>query len=266
LSLSEFEALEARANVLDPTEAPANQQQKSSGHTPAVTVQPTAHPPKNLSSLGGALRERLLTESRQPIGTPPSDIEIGASRNIPLSTTQRSHNGFHHAEAAAARPTAFASPPSIPVLPTSGHSGTDLPKLVDRDHSEPRQHRKTPRSILGSDPTFDQPPSDIVGPRLFASQDRIWQAIAGHGKDLKRVPAMVQRAFLNPSLLNSATKTTGLFLNEQITLLGMVTSTRHHIMLRNLTPACVSIRNLRRRAMMHTSHERLTRSSETIAF
>jgi hypothetical protein len=37
---------------------------------------------------------------------------------------------------------------------------------------------------------FDEPPSTLVGPRLFASQNRVWQAIAGHGMDLKKIPAM----------------------------------------------------------------------------
>ncbi|KAH8725878.1 hypothetical protein GQ44DRAFT_749344 [Phaeosphaeriaceae sp. PMI808] len=37
---------------------------------------------------------------------------------------------------------------------------------------------------------FDEPSSTITAPRLFASQNRIWQALTGHSMDLKKVPTM----------------------------------------------------------------------------
>jgi hypothetical protein len=37
---------------------------------------------------------------------------------------------------------------------------------------------------------FDEPTSSTSAPRLFASQNRIWQALTGHSMDLKKVPTM----------------------------------------------------------------------------
>lgn len=53
-----------------------------------------------------------------------------------------------------------------------------------------RQRRILPpatRSIL---PLFDDPDSSVTAPRLYASQNRTWQALTGHGIDLKKVPNM----------------------------------------------------------------------------
>lgn len=37
---------------------------------------------------------------------------------------------------------------------------------------------------------FDEPTSSTSAPRLFASQNRIWQALTGHSMDIKKVPTM----------------------------------------------------------------------------
>jgi hypothetical protein len=37
---------------------------------------------------------------------------------------------------------------------------------------------------------FDEPTSTTSAPRIFASQNRIWQALTGHSMDLKKVPTM----------------------------------------------------------------------------
>jgi hypothetical protein len=54
--------------------------------------------------------------------------------------------------------------------------------------------RQLPRAIPEgpSDTTaaFDEPDPSITAPRLYASQGRIWQALTGHGMDLKKVPSM----------------------------------------------------------------------------
>ncbi|KAI8931906.1 hypothetical protein NX059_010810 [Plenodomus lindquistii] len=49
------------------------------------------------------------------------------------------------------------------------------------------------RSLAGSDdtePVFNDPEATVNAPRLYASQGRIWQALTGHGIDLKKVPSM----------------------------------------------------------------------------
>ncbi|KAH7377781.1 hypothetical protein BKA66DRAFT_467206 [Pyrenochaeta sp. MPI-SDFR-AT-0127] len=50
--------------------------------------------------------------------------------------------------------------------------------------------RSVPEVIRVAAPIFDEPESTITAPRLFASQNRIWQALTNHGIDLKKVPSM----------------------------------------------------------------------------
>jgi hypothetical protein len=54
----------------------------------------------------------------------------------------------------------------------------------------PRQPRQAPHEgdIVGA--VFDDPTSTTQAPRLYASQNRIWQALTGHSIDLKKVPTM----------------------------------------------------------------------------
>jgi hypothetical protein len=50
--------------------------------------------------------------------------------------------------------------------------------------------RKIPSSIGTNEAVFDEPTTSTTGPRLYASQNRIWQALTGHSIDLKKVPSM----------------------------------------------------------------------------
>lgn len=53
-----------------------------------------------------------------------------------------------------------------------------------------RMPRVLPTVTNDVEVVFDDPPTNITAPRLYASQSRIWQALTGHGIDLKKVPAM----------------------------------------------------------------------------
>lgn len=53
-----------------------------------------------------------------------------------------------------------------------------------------RAPRVLPSLRNDGETVFDDPPADTTAPRLFASQNRIWQALTGHGIDLKKVPTM----------------------------------------------------------------------------
>jgi hypothetical protein len=53
-----------------------------------------------------------------------------------------------------------------------------------------RAPRVLPSSSNDGETVFDDPPANTTVPRLFASQNRIWQALTGHGIDLKKVPTM----------------------------------------------------------------------------
>ncbi|KAF1837782.1 hypothetical protein BDW02DRAFT_97278 [Decorospora gaudefroyi] len=65
--------------------------------------------------------------------------------------------------------------------PDSHDSATTLP-------------RQWPRNVPGgpssTSAVFDKPDPSITAPRLYASQNRIWQALTGHSIDLKKVPCM----------------------------------------------------------------------------
>lgn len=53
-----------------------------------------------------------------------------------------------------------------------------------------RAPRVAPTTTGDGDTIFDDVPSSLTAPRLFASQGRIWHALTGHGIDLKKVPTM----------------------------------------------------------------------------
>ncbi|KAF1847197.1 uncharacterized protein K460DRAFT_363304 [Cucurbitaria berberidis CBS 394.84] len=57
--------------------------------------------------------------------------------------------------------------------------------------STSRQFPRTiPEGTPVATPIFDEPDPTITTPRLYASQNRIWQALTGHSIDLKKVPSM----------------------------------------------------------------------------
>ncbi|CAN9231811.1 unnamed protein product [Alternaria alternata] len=53
-----------------------------------------------------------------------------------------------------------------------------------------RPIRNLPSEASRTTEAFDEPDSSITAPRLYASQSRVWQALTGHGIDLKKVPSM----------------------------------------------------------------------------
>lgn len=54
----------------------------------------------------------------------------------------------------------------------------------------PRRSRILPKCPSSNTAVFDEPSSSITAPRVYASQGRMWQALTGHGIDLKKVPSM----------------------------------------------------------------------------
>jgi transcription factor C subunit 3 len=74
-----------------------------------------------------------------------------------------------------------------------GKGSKDL-AILDLQTPVPTPSRRLPRNVPEDPSTttavFDEPDSSITAPRLYASQSRIWQALTGHGIDLKKVPSM----------------------------------------------------------------------------
>ena len=53
-----------------------------------------------------------------------------------------------------------------------------------------RLPRSAPETPCATAAIFDEPSSNTTTPRLYTSQGRIWQALTGHGIDVKKVPSM----------------------------------------------------------------------------
>ncbi|CAE7022611.1 hypothetical protein P3342_005080 [Pyrenophora teres f. teres] len=78
-------------------------------------------------------------------------------------------------------------------IPRTGHKpkdrATPLPD-PSATTSACRKPRILPKRPSSNTAVFDDPSSSITAPRLYASQSRMWQALTGHGIDLKKVPSM----------------------------------------------------------------------------
>lgn len=75
-------------------------------------------------------------------------------------------------------------------LLSSGDPAVDGQSTAQLSNPPVRAPRILPDPLNDDDTVFDDPPANTIAPRLFASQNRIWQALTGHGIDLKKVPTM----------------------------------------------------------------------------
>ncbi|KAF2025202.1 hypothetical protein EK21DRAFT_77007 [Setomelanomma holmii] len=73
--------------------------------------------------------------------------------------------------------------------PRSRHS-SELAHPAMPATSSQRHTRQQVEDVEMHAAVFDEPASTITAPRLYASQNRIWQALTGHSMDLKKVPSM----------------------------------------------------------------------------
>ncbi|KAF2678585.1 hypothetical protein K458DRAFT_491169 [Lentithecium fluviatile CBS 122367] len=191
LSLSQFEALEAQADATS-NEAPIHQQSQPPEHSETDVVQSTSLPSGALSSLGSSLRQRLLTEGCHPVKAPDSEIHQGASNIFPLSVTRRLGGGGHDVGEGYFERASSADRKPSPVLPTQDiqaaerHSPPDARPRI-RYRLRPPRNMPMPRA---TEPKAYEPLAPLVAPRLFASENRVWQAVAGHEVDWKKIPAM----------------------------------------------------------------------------
>jgi len=186
LSLSDFEALEAQVedNGTEETQkgAPLHQQWKPPKISQTAGAQPATRPSGTLFSLGGSLRERLLAEGCLPVNALALQPGRGGAKFVSSSNVQPQ----------VSLPVATALSTSIPVLLELDDSevNTQNPPEAAKVRSRLRGPRKIPKGVMVQASIFDEPPSSLTMPRLFASQNRIWQAVAGHSMDLSRIPAM----------------------------------------------------------------------------
>ena len=130
-SLSEFEAAE-----LHETGTTGDATANDSAQAADPRINGISQPSVALSTLKGALRERLLEEGQS------AEYPATFTRQAPALEPQR-----------------------------------QLPRAVSEN-------------LYVATAIFDKPEPTVTAPRLYASQNRIWQALTGHGIDLKRVPSM----------------------------------------------------------------------------
>ena len=78
----------------------------------------------------------------------------------------------------------------ITIDTTSNSYALERPTSIDTVRHVRRRPRVFPAITNDVETVFDDPPTDTTAPRLYASQSRIWQALTGHGIDLKKVPTM----------------------------------------------------------------------------
>ncbi|KAF2126418.1 hypothetical protein P153DRAFT_388460 [Dothidotthia symphoricarpi CBS 119687] len=77
-----------------------------------------------------------------------------------------------------------------PTTPTIESPSSHQVIALTENRITQRRPRNIPTSTLTVAPVFDEPAPTITAPRLYASQNQIWQALTGHEMDLKRVPSM----------------------------------------------------------------------------
>jgi transcription factor C subunit 3 len=126
----------------------------SEGNSFLTNTARKAQPAESLFELSAALRQRLSTE------VPGVNSSERVPQPLPSSNITPAVNAIENA--------------------------TDATHTV----ALPRKARKLPTSGDIIVAAFDDPTCSTSAPRLFASQNRIWQALTGHGMDFKKVPVM----------------------------------------------------------------------------
>jgi hypothetical protein len=122
-------------------------------HDHASSVTPTIAPASSLLGLRDALRQRLSSEGH----------------DLKTSTMIRKASSF---------------------LATGVQHEAGRASIISQGIAVSRLPRKMPVSSDVEGSIFDEPSSTTAGPRLHASQNRVWQALTGHSIDLKKVPNM----------------------------------------------------------------------------
>ncbi|KAF3032717.1 hypothetical protein E8E12_002635 [Didymella heteroderae] len=101
-------------------------------------------------------------------------------------------NSIRHrlAKEGVTSPSNKANLPEALNLLSCQNPAVDVQSTVKPSQQLVRAPRVLPSPSNDGGTVFDDPPANTTAPRLFASQNRIWQALTGHGIDLKKVPTM----------------------------------------------------------------------------
>lgn len=191
LSLTEFETLELQETGTSGADYATEQQL-----APQVNVSQaatTSRPCRQLhASIKGSLRERLVKEGHLP-------NKDGATYSVPKVTLSEASQ----AKTTSHLPTIVETRPTVPEEPQVEREQSSEPgprpdprPVLHRRFSTPpgtphHIQRRPPKGLKKStQPIFDEIPASTSAPRIKVSQERTWQAVAGHPVDLKKLSAM----------------------------------------------------------------------------
>ncbi|KAL6702848.1 hypothetical protein ACN47E_000875 [Coniothyrium glycines] len=113
--------------------------------------------------------------SAPPLDTQPRDVS-NCTSSQPSSALSALRDALRH--------RIFEEKPSAADSSTEAHAISTTVTLRSR---QPRVLTMAAKTVP---PIFDEPEATNTAPRLYASQNRTWQALTGHGIDLKKVPSM----------------------------------------------------------------------------
>ncbi|KAF1957820.1 hypothetical protein CC80DRAFT_592305 [Byssothecium circinans] len=180
LSLSELEDLEREPSDVPSTGlSPATLQNDAAYQPPPDSID-RARPSSALSALRNSLRERLLAED-------------GHAALEQVTAPEWGSNGVQHAARDNLVPNGANDRVPIQRLGSNTSPNGLLPTNKQSDQAELQRWRKSHKgfeTVYPADPKFDELPASLRTPRIFASQNRVWQAVTGHSIDLKKVPLM----------------------------------------------------------------------------
>lgn len=138
-----------------------------------------------------SLRQRLAAEGHitgNGVPTPKNPIpSSGPPKHIESSPGKRTC-GDH----ATLQDTVLNGKSTTPEADTPLQNGNQ--DNTDPKKPNPRlsgiQSANASQRIETEPPSFDEIPTTTTAPRMYVSQDRTWQAVAGHSVDLKKLSAM----------------------------------------------------------------------------
>jgi transcription factor C subunit 3 len=196
LSLPDFETLESQESDVNGTGITSEGQSTATRHNPRETAQSSICTPVSREDFRESLRKRLLAEGHAlddivPIQPTEADAPSHVSSPLRQSICESDEHPVAHTDGVQ-----ISGLPSNTGSESGDHDVMQETQPVEtvRPGSHPVRNQNGPRTIqktiVRKRPIFDKIDSSTVGPRIYVSQNRTWQAVAGHSIDLTRVPGM----------------------------------------------------------------------------
>ncbi|PVH97536.1 hypothetical protein DM02DRAFT_567905 [Periconia macrospinosa] len=173
LSLSDLESLENEISSASNGHSVVAREKRIPEASASVPAFPNTSPSSSITSLRSSLIDRLTAEgslsTQWSHAKSRSATDVGDVYN---AEPHRTHKNRTYGLEQHDEPEQSCSPDESKIIRNS------------------RAPRGVPEIAKVVEPAFDDLPSPIKCPRIFASQERVWQAVSGHSIDLKRLPSM----------------------------------------------------------------------------